>query len=80
MAYVGLAQTPEERARSEPKSGANASATVSIDPSGHVDPVAMRSEEMKKLTLHPRDYIVYAHNAITPVHEQLLQRAEESGE
>jgi 2-furoyl-CoA dehydrogenase large subunit len=36
MAYVGLAQTPEERARSEPKSGANASATVSIDPSGHV--------------------------------------------
>jgi 2-furoyl-CoA dehydrogenase large subunit len=36
MAYVGLAQTAEERARSEPKSGANASATVSIDPSGHV--------------------------------------------
>jgi 2-furoyl-CoA dehydrogenase large subunit len=36
MAYVGLAQTPEERARSEPKSGASASATVSIDPSGHV--------------------------------------------
>jgi 2-furoyl-CoA dehydrogenase large subunit len=36
MAYVGLEQTPEERARSEPKSGANASATVSVDPSGHV--------------------------------------------
>jgi 2-furoyl-CoA dehydrogenase large subunit len=36
MAYVSLAQTPEERARSDPKSGANASAVVSIDPSGHV--------------------------------------------
>ncbi len=36
MAYVSLAQTPEERARTEPKSGANASAVVAIDPSGHV--------------------------------------------
>jgi 2-furoyl-CoA dehydrogenase large subunit len=36
MAYVGLAQTPEERGRSDSKSGANASAVVSIDPSGHV--------------------------------------------
>jgi 2-furoyl-CoA dehydrogenase large subunit len=36
MAYVSLAQTPEERARTDPKSGANASAVISIDPSGHV--------------------------------------------
>src|SRR5499426_1168013 len=36
MAYVSLAQTPEERARTDPKSGANASAVVAIDPSGHV--------------------------------------------
>jgi 2-furoyl-CoA dehydrogenase large subunit len=36
MAYVSLAQTPEERARTDAKSGANASAVVSIDPSGHV--------------------------------------------
>jgi 2-furoyl-CoA dehydrogenase large subunit len=36
MAYVSLAQSKEERARSDPKSGANASAIVSIDPSGHV--------------------------------------------
>jgi 2-furoyl-CoA dehydrogenase large subunit len=36
MAYVSLAQSKEERARSDPKSGANASAVVSIDPSGHV--------------------------------------------
>jgi 2-furoyl-CoA dehydrogenase large subunit len=33
MAYVGLAQTPEERAKTDPKSGAHASAMVSIDPS-----------------------------------------------
>ena len=36
MAYVGLAQTPEQRSRAEPKSGANASATIAIDPSGTV--------------------------------------------
>jgi 2-furoyl-CoA dehydrogenase large subunit len=36
MAYVGLAQTAEQRGRAEPKSGANASATISIDPSGSV--------------------------------------------
>jgi 2-furoyl-CoA dehydrogenase large subunit len=36
MAYVSLAQTPEERAKGEPKSGANATATVAIDPSGQV--------------------------------------------
>ncbi|MBI2316096.1 MAG: xanthine dehydrogenase family protein, partial [Betaproteobacteria bacterium] len=36
MAYVGLAQTAEQRSRAEPKSGANAAATVSIDPSGAV--------------------------------------------
>jgi hypothetical protein len=29
---------------------------------------------MKKLTLHPRDYVVYAHNAITRVTEILLER------
>jgi 2-furoyl-CoA dehydrogenase large subunit len=36
MAYVGLAQTPEERAKTDPKSGAHASAMVSVDPSGSV--------------------------------------------
>ncbi len=36
MAYVSLAQTSEERAKSDPKSGANASAVVAIDPSGSV--------------------------------------------
>ena len=36
MGYVSLAQTPEERAKSGPKSGANASAIISMDPSGGV--------------------------------------------
>lgn len=36
MAYVSLAQTAEERGRSDRKSGANASATISVDPSGQV--------------------------------------------
>jgi 2-furoyl-CoA dehydrogenase large subunit len=36
MAYVSLVQTPQERARADPKSGASASAVLSIDPSGNV--------------------------------------------
>ncbi len=36
MAYVGLAQTAEQRGKAEPKSGANASVTISIDPSGGI--------------------------------------------
>jgi len=36
MAYVSLAQTADERGKTDPKSGANASAVVSIDPSGSV--------------------------------------------
>ena len=36
MAYVSLAQTAEERARSDRKSGANASAVLQVDPSGQV--------------------------------------------
>ena len=36
MAYVSLAQTAEDRRRADRKSGANASAVVSVDPSGQV--------------------------------------------
>jgi len=36
MAYVSLAQTPEERAKAGPKSGGNASATIEMDPVGSV--------------------------------------------
>ena len=43
---------------------------------GFSDPVSMRKEELKKLELHPRDYIVYAHNAITRVVELLLEQEE----
>ena len=47
-----------------------------LDPGGYADPVAMRKEELRKLTLHPRDYVVYAHNAITAMVEILLERGE----
>ena len=41
------------------------------------DPVALRKEELKPLDLHPRDYLIYAYNALTKVVELLLeQRAE----
>ena len=36
MAYVSLAQTAQERGRADRKSGANASAVISVDPSGQV--------------------------------------------
>ena len=36
MAYVSLAQTAEQRNKAEPKSGANAAVTISIDPSGAI--------------------------------------------
>lgn len=47
-----------------------------FDPTGFADPVAMRKEELKKLDLHPRDYVVYAHSAISRVTELLLERME----
>lgn len=47
-----------------------------LDPGGYADPVAMRKEELKKLTLHPRDYIVYAHNAIATMAEIMMERLE----
>lgn len=50
-----------------------------LDPGGYADPVAMRKEELKKLTLHPRDYMVYAHSAITTLVEMLLERQEGEG-
>lgn len=44
------------------------------------DPVALRKEELKPLELHPRDYLIYAHTALTRVVELLLeQSAEKSG-
>jgi hypothetical protein len=50
-----------------------------LDPSGYADPVALRKEELKKIALHPRDYVVYAHSAIARVTEILLERIDAEG-
>jgi hypothetical protein len=38
------------------------------------DPVSLRNEELKPIELHPRDYVVYAYEALTRVVELLLER------
>ena len=49
-------------------------------PDEPADPVSMRKEELRKLdNLHPRDYLVYAYNALTRVVEILLEQAEANG-
>jgi len=40
---------------------------------GFDDPVSLRKEELHKLDLHPRDYVVYAYNALTAVTEKQLE-------
>jgi len=46
-------------------------------PDEPADPVSMRKEELKKLDdLHPRDYLVYAYNALTRVVEILVEQRE----
>lgn len=48
---------------------------VELDsPEAFIDPVTARKEELRPLDLHPRDYVVYAFNAITALSEHLLQR------
>jgi len=47
---------------------------VSFDsPEAMLDPVTARKEELHKLDLHPRDYIVYAYNAVNALAEHLMQ-------
>ncbi len=41
------------------------------------DPVALRKEELKPLDLHPRDYVLYAYNALTRLVELLMEREAE---
>jgi hypothetical protein len=48
--------------------------SVALD--GFEDPVSLRKEELHPLDLHPRDYIVFAYNALSAVTEQLMVRAE----
>lgn len=43
---------------------------------GLADPVSLRSEELHKLDLHPCDYVLYAHAALTAVIERLLEQTE----
>lgn len=48
---------------------------LSIDfTDGGTDPVAARDETLKKLDLHPRDYVVLAYDAITRVAELLMEQ------
>ncbi|HEY8490925.1 MAG TPA: hypothetical protein VIO14_08025 [Dehalococcoidia bacterium] len=47
--------------------------------SGWQDPVSMRKEELREIQLHPRDYIVYAYEALTRITELLLERQGEAG-
>jgi len=49
---------------------------MGMDFSGETtDPVAAREEKLEKLDLHPRDYVVYAYDALTKVTELLLEQA-----
>jgi hypothetical protein len=43
-------------------------------PDEPADPVSLRKEELRKLDLHPVDYLVYAYNALTRVVEILLEQ------
>ena len=52
---------------------------VPDSPFDFADPVAMRDEEFKPLDLHPRDYVIYAYNALTQITELLLEREAEQG-
>ena len=51
-----------------------------VELTGSWDPVTARKEEKRPLTLHPRDYVVYAYSGLMAVTEALLERAEEEGE
>lgn len=47
----------------------------SIEIMGSWDPVTARKETLKKIELHPRDYIVYAYEGLVAVLDELLERA-----
>jgi hypothetical protein len=49
----------------------------SIELTGSWDPVTARKETLKKIDLHPRDYLVYAYNGLLAVTELLMERAAE---
>ena len=51
-----------------------------VELTGSWDPVTARKEEKRPLSLHPREYVVYAYSGLMAVTEALLERAEEEGE
>jgi hypothetical protein len=50
----------------------------SVELAGSWDPVTARKETLKKLDLHPREYLVYAYAALMAVTEHLLERQAEA--
>lgn len=50
----------------------------SVELTGSWDPVTARKETLKKLDLHPRDYIIYAYAGLMAVTEELLEREAEA--
>jgi hypothetical protein len=51
----------------------------SIEMTGSWDPVTARKETTKKIDLHPRDYLIYAYNALLAVTDAILEQKEEAG-
>lgn len=47
-----------------------------MDLTGLSDPVTARLESLKKVELHPRDYIVYAYSGLVAVTEHILEARE----
>lgn len=75
----GAAEKPEHGCIVLGQDGELYELEISIDFTKESDPVAARDETLKPLDLHPRDYLVYAYNALTRVTELLIeQRAERS--
>jgi hypothetical protein len=52
----------------------------SIEMTGSWDPVTARKETTKKVDLHPRDYLLYAYNALLAVTDAILEREAEAAE
>ncbi len=50
----------------------------SVELTGSWDPVTARKETLKKIDLHPRDYLIYAYAGLVAVTEELLERQAEA--
>lgn len=51
----------------------------SMELTGLDDPLTSRRETVRRLDLHPRDYIAYAYSGLLAVTEQLLDRRVDAG-